>query len=57
MSYKITGECTACGTCAEACPSEAIKEGEDQYQIDPDVCIDCGVCVESCPVEAIVEEQ
>ena len=28
MAYVITDECVACGTCAEACPAEAISEGE-----------------------------
>jgi NAD-dependent dihydropyrimidine dehydrogenase PreA subunit len=56
MPYKITDECTACGSCAEACPSEAIQEGEEQYTIDQDACIDCGNCVDTCPVGAIVEE-
>ncbi len=55
MPYKITDECTACGTCMESCPSEAIKEGEAKYSIDPEACIDCGVCVEECPANAIVE--
>lgn len=56
MPYKITDECTACGSCTESCPSEAIKEGEDKYTIEADLCIDCGVCVETCPVSAIMEE-
>ena len=30
MAYVITDECVACGTCAEACPAEAISEGEWQ---------------------------
>ena len=55
MAYQIGDECTACGTCKESCPSEAIKEGEKKYTIDPGVCIDCGVCVEGCPVGAIKE--
>jgi len=55
MPYKITDACTSCGTCAEACPAEAISEGEGQYQIDAEACIDCGACVDACPVEAIVE--
>jgi len=56
MPYKITDECTACGSCMESCPSEAILEGEDQYKIDADLCVDCGSCVEACPTSAIVEE-
>jgi len=55
MPYKITDGCTACGSCDEACPSEAIKQGETQYEIDADACIDCGACVDTCPVEAIQE--
>jgi ferredoxin len=54
MAYKITDKCTACGSCKDSCPAEAIKEGE-KYKIDPELCIDCGVCVETCPVKAIVE--
>lgn len=56
MAFKITDECTSCGTCVESCPSEAISEGDGKYVIDQDACVECGVCVESCPVEAIVEE-
>jgi len=55
MAYKITDACTACGSCKDACPSEAIKAGKDKYSIDSDLCIDCGVCVDTCPVDAIVE--
>ena len=54
MAYKITDECTACGSCIDSCPVEAIKQG-DKYSIDADLCIDCGVCVDTCPVSAIVE--
>lgn len=55
MAYKITDKCTACGSCADSCPAEAIKQGEKQYSIDADACIDCGSCVDTCPVTAIVE--
>ena len=55
MAYKITDKCTACGTCKDSCPAEAILEGDPIYKIDPDLCIDCGSCVGECPVEAIVE--
>lgn len=56
MAYKILAdECTACGTCIDECPVEAISEG-DVYKIDPDVCTDCGACADVCPVEAIVPE-
>ena len=48
-------KCTACGTCKDSCPAEAIKEGDPIFVIDPDTCIDCGSCVDECPVGAIVE--
>ncbi len=55
MAYKITDECTLCGTCATECPSQAISEGKDKYVIDQDACTECGTCVDVCPAEAIVE--
>jgi NAD-dependent dihydropyrimidine dehydrogenase PreA subunit len=35
---------------------DAISEGADKYQIDPDTCVDCGACVGECPVDAIAPE-
>ena len=55
MAYKITDECTMCGTCLPECPFEAISEGDPKYVIDPDVCTDCGACESVCPAEAIAE--
>ncbi|MFW6145785.1 MAG: DUF362 domain-containing protein [Planctomycetota bacterium] len=55
MAYKITDACVACGACVDACPVDAIKEGDPKYTIDPDACIDCGSCVDACPSEAIEE--
>ncbi len=52
MAYVISDDCTACGTCIDECPVEAISEG-DIYKIDPDICTDCGSCADVCPVEAI----
>ena len=37
----------------DACPQEAIAEGEGKYVIDPEKCTDCGACAESCPNAAI----
>ena len=56
MAYVISDECTACGTCVETCPTEAISEGDPIYKIDPDTCADCGQCVDACPAEAIKEQ-
>jgi NAD-dependent dihydropyrimidine dehydrogenase PreA subunit len=55
MAFKITDDCTTCGSCKESCPAEAIKEGAPKFTIDPDLCIDCGSCVDSCPIGAIKE--
>jgi len=55
MAYVINDDCTACGTCIDECPVEAITEG-DIYVIDPDECTDCGACADVCPVEAIHPE-
>ena len=49
MAYVINDDCTACGTCIDECPVEAISEG-DIYKIDPDLCTDCGACADVCPV-------
>ena len=56
MAYVISDDCTACGTCIDECPVEAISEG-DIYVIDPELCTDCGACADVCPVEAISPEQ
>ena len=53
MAYKISEDCTACGTCIDECPVEAIS---DIYKINPDICTDCGACADVCPVEAIHPE-
>ena len=40
--YVITDNCVSCGTCAENCPSDAITEGADKYEINQDLCVSCG---------------
>lgn len=55
MTFVITSPCVdeKATDCVDVCPVDCIKEGEDQYFIDPDVCIDCGACESVCPVSAI----
>jgi len=54
--YKVDeSKCTGCGSCAEVCPSEAIKVVDGKAQIDYDECAECGSCEAECPNEAIYE--
>jgi NAD-dependent dihydropyrimidine dehydrogenase PreA subunit len=32
---------------------EAISEGAEHYEINPDICVECGACAAQCPAEAI----
>jgi ferredoxin len=53
MSAKVDKDtCTACGSCAEVCPAEAITI-EDTAKVDGGLCNECGACVEECPVDAV----
>ena len=56
MAYKISDDCIACGACVEACPVNAIAEGDGKYEINADECIECGACAEACPVDAPAAE-
>jgi quinone-modifying oxidoreductase subunit QmoA len=58
----INERCTACGRCAEVCPTEPRAAGMEaglsfpmKYHIDPGTCLgaSCARCVEECPVDAI----
>jgi Pyruvate/2-oxoacid:ferredoxin oxidoreductase delta subunit len=47
--------CTACETCIERCPPEALTLGDnDVPKVDLDRCFGCAVCATGCPSEAIV---
>ncbi len=47
--------CTACGTCIERCPPEAlIMSDKEVPEVNLDRCFGCAVCATGCPSEAIV---
>ena len=59
MALMITDECINCDVCEPECPNNAISQGADTYQIDPDKCTECvghydtPQCREVCPVDCI----
>lgn len=63
MSLKITDMCINCDVCEPECPNEAIYQGEEIYEIDPNYCTECvghfdtPQCVEVCPVDCIPKDE
>lgn len=59
MSLMIADECINCDVCEPVCPNEAIYQGQEIYEIDPDLCTECvghydtPQCVSVCPVDCI----
>jgi Pyruvate/2-oxoacid:ferredoxin oxidoreductase delta subunit len=50
-------QCTACETCIERCPPEALGMGDnDVPEVDPDRCFGCAVCATGCEFEAVAME-
>jgi len=60
MALIITDECINCDVCEPECPNDAIYQGEEIYEIEPNRCTECvghfevSQCVEVCPVECII---
>ena len=49
--------CSACETCIERCPPEALTMGNNEVpEVNLDRCFGCAVCATGCPEEAIVME-
>lgn len=44
--------CTACRTCADRCPVDAIEVNEHAF-VYVDKCLGCGVCFPTCPTESV----
>ena len=61
MTYVITQPCIDVkdASCVDVCPVDCIHTTDDdeQFYIDPEICIDCEACVFVCPVEAIFYEE
>lgn len=59
MSLMITDECINCDVCEPECPNNAISQGEEIYEINPDLCTQCvghydePQCQQVCPVDCI----
>jgi ferredoxin len=62
MALLITEECINCDVCEPACPNQAITQGEDFYEIHPELCTECvghfdeSQCVALCPVDCIIPD-
>ena len=60
MALLILDECINCDVCEPECPNTAISQGEEIYEINPDLCTECqghyetSQCVEVCPVDCII---
>ena len=59
MALFITDECINCDVCEPVCPNEAISQGAEIYEINPDLCTECvghydkPQCQQVCPSSCI----
>jgi ferredoxin len=59
MALMITDECINCDVCEPECPNNAIYQGLNIYEINPELCTECvghfdvPQCQEVCPVDCI----
>jgi ferredoxin len=62
MSLLINDECINCDVCEAECPNGAITQGDEIYEIDPNLCTECvghfdePQCIEVCPVDCILKD-
>ena len=63
MSLFITDECINCDVCELECPNDAIYQGEEIYEINPNLCTQCvghydePQCQQVCPVDCILVDE
>ena len=50
---SLSGMCTACGACIEACAFGAISAADGAVAIDRASCKGCGACAPACPEDAL----
>ena len=59
MALMITDECINCDVCEPECPNDAISQGPEIYEIDPNLCTECvghydkPQCQQVCPINCI----
>lgn len=59
MALMITDECINCDVCEPECPNDAIYQGQEIYEIDPNKCTECvghydkPQCQIVCPIDCI----
>jgi ferredoxin len=59
VALLITDECINCDVCEPVCPNEAISQGPEIYEINPNLCTECvghydePQCVSVCPIDCI----
>jgi ferredoxin len=62
VSLLITDECINCDVCEPECPNGAIAQGDEIYEIDPNLCTECvghfdePQCIAVCPVDCIITD-
>ncbi len=56
MALLITEKCINCDMCLPECPNNAIRVGENIYEINPNLCTECvghyatPTCQKVCPI-------
>lgn len=63
MALIIKEDCINCDVCEPVCPNQAITQGVDIYEINPNLCTECvghfdePQCVSVCPVDCIIVDE